>query len=116
MKLWAVFQEGVYRHSCGGIYDSLEKATAAADQIAATDVDDYHQYQVVPFTLNVNDEGEVLYDTNREKSLTKLGPHEGDCGAPPGMNGWRRCKCSRGNLDCKMDQLRFAPPRQGEEK
>jgi hypothetical protein len=76
MKLFAVFQEGVYRHSCGGIYDSLERAKDAANQIAASDRDDYHDYEVVPFTLNTNDEGDAVYRIKRRQALALLGRGE----------------------------------------
>ncbi len=62
MNLYAVFQEGVYRHACCGIFDSLEKATYEADSCAASvDDDGYHSYEVVPFVLNDTCEGGVLY-------------------------------------------------------
>ncbi len=50
--VWAVFKEGVYRHECGGIFTSLEKATAAAEQLAIAEKDDYHRFEVVPFTVD----------------------------------------------------------------
>lgn len=105
MKLFAVFQEGVYRHSCGGIYDSEEKAVAAADRIAAADVDSYHSYDVHPFTLNEDDEGEPIYSVDRKKALTKLGPHEGPCTEP--SKDWRQSHspCSRGVTGCIRDKV-----------
>jgi hypothetical protein len=51
MNLFAVFQEGVYRHGCFGIFEREEEAKLHADHLARTDGDDYHEYQVVPFTL-----------------------------------------------------------------
>jgi hypothetical protein len=113
MKLWAVFQEGVYRHSCGGIYDSEAVAITAADRIAAADVDDYHEYEVVPFTLNQNDEGGKLYSVNRKQALEKLGPHTGECEVD--AKAWRRNRsdCSRGTRACVRDG---AAPDKSEEK
>jgi hypothetical protein len=103
MKLLAVFQEGVYRHSCGGVYDSEERAIAAADRIAVADVDDYHTYDVVPFTLNHDDEGSAIYSVNRQQALAKLGPHDAECSEP--SKDWRRSHslCSRGTAGCDRD-------------
>lgn len=50
--IFAVFQEGVYRHKCGGLFDNADAAKAAADNFAATDIDTYHEWTVVPFDLN----------------------------------------------------------------
>lgn len=50
--VYAVFREGVYRHECGGIFMTLDKATACADLLAESDVDDHHEYRVVPFMLD----------------------------------------------------------------
>ncbi len=52
MKLFAVFKEGVLRHECGGIFDSLDLATAAAEMLLAGERDGYHDYFIVPFSLN----------------------------------------------------------------
>ena len=49
MKLYAVFQEGVYRHECGGIFTTEAKALATAKKLATGDRDSYHEYAVVPF-------------------------------------------------------------------
>ena len=50
-QVFAVFRSGYYRHGCGGIFGSLDEAIAAAEGMAAIDCDDYHRYDVVPFTL-----------------------------------------------------------------
>lgn len=50
--LYAVFQEGVYRHACCGIFDSRDAAIACAKHFANIDRDSYHNYEVVPFNLN----------------------------------------------------------------
>lgn len=55
-KVFAVFRSGHYRHGCGGVFGSLEDAIAAAESMAAIDCDDYHRYDVVPFTLGVRSE------------------------------------------------------------
>ena len=51
-QVFAVFRSGYYRHGCGGIFASLESAKVAAEAMAAADCDDYHRYDVVPFTLD----------------------------------------------------------------
>jgi hypothetical protein len=52
-QMFAVFRSGYYRHGCGGVFSSLQKAIDAAEGMAAVDCDDYHQYDVVPFDLDV---------------------------------------------------------------
>lgn len=52
MKVYAVFQDGIYRHLCAGIFDTEEAAKACADETAKNDLDDYHDWEVVPFELN----------------------------------------------------------------
>lgn len=48
-QLFAVFQQGVYRHFCGGIFTTKEGAVNCANALAAADRDSYHDYEVVPF-------------------------------------------------------------------
>lgn len=50
--LYAVFREGVQRHECGGIFDTLDAAKSAARSLIVLEPDDYHSYCVVPFVLN----------------------------------------------------------------
>lgn len=110
MKLFCVFQEGVYRHTCGGVFDSLERAVDAADHIAAADIDNYHSYDVFAFELNKPDcEESALYSVERRAALKKLGPHEGECVPEP--NTWRRNQheCSRGTRACGRDATRAVP-------
>jgi hypothetical protein len=52
MILYAVFREGVQRHECGGIFDTLDAAKVAVRALIAEEDDDYHYYTVTPFTLN----------------------------------------------------------------
>jgi hypothetical protein len=52
MKLFAVFKQGVYRHECGGIYDSIELAKKSANTFCESDYDSYHCWEVVEFELN----------------------------------------------------------------
>ena len=53
MKLFLVFKEGVYRHECGGVFSTLEKAETAAKDFLSGEIDDYHKYDIVPFDLDV---------------------------------------------------------------
>jgi hypothetical protein len=50
--VFAVFREGVYRHECGGVFDTEAAARAAAASLLSNEPDDYHEYVVVPFHLN----------------------------------------------------------------
>lgn len=52
MKIYVVFRQGVFRHECGGIFSSLDAAEACAQQLIASEDDDYHRYEVVPFVLD----------------------------------------------------------------
>ena len=52
MELFVIFQEGVYRHQCGGVFDDAEVAEAAAKSFRDSDGDSYHHYTVVPLELN----------------------------------------------------------------
>ena len=71
MKLFAVFQEGVYRHTCLGIFDSFQGAAKAADRAAEEDRDDYHSYDVFDFTLNAYDvEGDYIYSAKKGHAPT----------------------------------------------
>ena len=51
MNVYAVFKQGVYRHQCGGVTSDKRKAIRWADELAAADIDSYHEYEVVPFVL-----------------------------------------------------------------
>lgn len=51
-ELFCVFQEGIYRHQCGGVFSTLDKAIAAAKKLIAEEWDDYHEYTLVPFVLD----------------------------------------------------------------
>lgn len=53
MKVYCVFQQGVYRHECGGVFSALRHAIDAADALAAGDRDSHHSYDVVEFELGV---------------------------------------------------------------
>lgn len=72
MNLFAVFQEGVYRHTCVGIFIDYPTAVAAADDAAASDCDDYHSYDVFMFELNKpNCEEEARYSVRKSAALAK---------------------------------------------
>lgn len=52
MNLFAILKVAVYHHGCFGIFDEQQAACDAAKAIADADVDDHHEYIVVPFVLN----------------------------------------------------------------
>lgn len=51
--VYAVFQEGVYRHDCPGVFLTKESAIDAARAAMLAEPDNYHSYDVVPFELGV---------------------------------------------------------------
>lgn len=51
-EVFAVFKQGIYRHECGGVFSSLERATDAAKALMQGERDDYHHYEVVRFALD----------------------------------------------------------------
>lgn len=53
MEVFAVFRQGVYRHECGGIFSTREAAIECADALVLSDNDSWHDYEVVPFALDV---------------------------------------------------------------
>ena len=70
MTLYCVFQEGVYRHDCEGVYDTFEAAVEAANSVAADDRDDYHNYEVTAYELNQRPLTEkILYSVNKTEAL-----------------------------------------------
>ena len=52
MTLYLVIQSAIYRHGIGGVFTTLDGAKACADQLAATDIDDHHEYAVVPIAAD----------------------------------------------------------------
>lgn len=54
MKLYAVFKEGVYRHDCYGIFSTQEKAEAVAKEAAEAETDDWHNFDVQEYALDVS--------------------------------------------------------------
>ena len=52
MNLYVIFKRGVYRHECGGVFDSLEGAERARVSLLEWEADSYHEYEIVPFILN----------------------------------------------------------------
>ena len=53
LTTYAVFQMGVHRHACIGIFSTENGARDAADAAADAEEDDYHAFEVVPFELDV---------------------------------------------------------------
>jgi len=52
MELFALFRHGCYRHECGGIFSSKEKAAAAKVSLEGQEPDEYHNWVCVPFVLD----------------------------------------------------------------
>ena len=83
MMMYVVFRYAVYRHQCGGVFSTLEKAKDAVTELLATEPDTHHQYEIVPFevdaitrhvhrTQRYNDEGlyeaDAVFNTQGDKS------------------------------------------------
>jgi hypothetical protein len=73
MELFAVFKSGVYRHECFGIYSTSEAAVERAKEVAAADIDDHHDYEVWPYTLDApcTDSDIVLFNSRMVFSCKK---------------------------------------------
>lgn len=52
MKIYVVFTEKIYRHGCGGVFDSLDGAIRGARQNAKNDKDSHHWHRVYEYELN----------------------------------------------------------------
>lgn len=53
MKLiYLVIKTSVYRHDVFGAFDEIEDAKSLADELAATDIDSHHGYDVIPVPYN----------------------------------------------------------------
>jgi hypothetical protein len=72
-KVFTVIQQGVYRHTIGGVFSTLEAAIVAADDIAAQDRDDHHDYEVHAWTMDEHPaiEHDDVYSVNRSTALAK---------------------------------------------
>lgn len=53
MDVYLVFKTGVYRHECGGVFSTLERAREAAQKFLDGEPDAYHDYEISKFTLDV---------------------------------------------------------------
>lgn len=54
--VFAVFKIAVYRHECGGIFTSKRLAVNAARKLRDGERDDHHNYEVIPFVLDMRTE------------------------------------------------------------
>lgn len=61
MKLWLVIQQGIHFKGIVGIYDTYEQANDTAQICANTDEDDWHTWDVVPYTMNMSTHMETQY-------------------------------------------------------
>lgn len=51
-KIYLVIKTSVYRHDIFGAYEKIEDAKALADELADSDLDNHHGYDVVPVPFN----------------------------------------------------------------
>jgi len=71
---YVVFQEGVYRHACVGVFSTIDVAVDAATKAMKAERDDYHHYEVVPFVLNsAEEEKSAVMEISRNGSEIKVG-------------------------------------------
>ena len=58
--LYAIIEEGVYRHDVGGVFSSLEQAAAEAKVKVLAEKDHYHDWLVLEFKVDQSvDDGEL---------------------------------------------------------
>ena len=50
--IYLVIKTSVYRHDIFGSFEDLDKAKSLADDLAITDIDNHHSYDVIPVPLN----------------------------------------------------------------
>ncbi|MFV2003612.1 MAG: hypothetical protein ACC650_00330 [Gammaproteobacteria bacterium] len=50
--IYLVIKASVYRHDIFGTFEELDDAKSLADELAATDIDNHHGYDVIPVPLN----------------------------------------------------------------
>ena len=50
--IYLVIKTSVYRHDIFGAYEELDDAKSLADELASTDVDNHHGYDVIPVPLD----------------------------------------------------------------
>ena len=54
MNIYAVIKNGVYRHEISGVYESYELAEKRAIEVCSNEEDDYHDFLILKFGLNVD--------------------------------------------------------------
>lgn len=73
MNLYAVVKDGVYRHEIVGVYGSYELAEKRAVEVCKAEGDDYHAFDVLQFSLNVDVEDGLLVATIlRKKDIVSI--------------------------------------------
>jgi len=60
--LYVVFKVAVYRHECGGVFLTLDKARQAAEELREGEKDDHHSYEIVAFELDKKTEQTPLIE------------------------------------------------------
>jgi len=73
MNLYAVIKDGVYRHEITGVYGSIELATNRAVECCKSESDDYHEFLILQFGLNVDtDDGLLVATVSRKGDLVSI--------------------------------------------
>lgn len=71
--VYAVFQQGIYRHECLGIFSSESAAKETADAAAQNEKDAYHSFVVVPFEVDKAGEFSEYFSEYSEPKSTYRG-------------------------------------------
>ncbi len=61
--IYLVIKTSVYRHDVFGSFEELDDAKSLADDLAITDLDNHHGYDVIPVPLN--DHYEIIRNSTR---------------------------------------------------
>jgi hypothetical protein len=73
MNLYAVVKDGVYRHEIVGVYGSYEFAEKRAVEVCKAESDDYHDFLILQFGLNIDVEDGLLVATiSREEGVVSI--------------------------------------------
>ncbi len=87
MIVYAVFQEGVYRHDCVGIFSTINIAREEARKAILTEDDDYHHFNICSFELDNSSVEKLELTFNRYTSGKKI-----KVLATTNDSNWENCK------------------------
>lgn len=108
-RFYVVARGGVYMQGIGGVFDDVDKAIAAAEQLAHAEPDSHHHFMV--FELPLNAVGEVR-DSVWPQDRIRRGPGEGIVAfvVREDPEGWSRFSTAAENAPLK-DQVKITVKR-----